>query len=118
MSDFSENLHLYYLQGSDPRDYRLSLELGANTLPTFHVEQFSQGFGTPNSTGQQYNVAMQLEEIPQTNCELSISLGSLNLPLSNVWFNLNIMDSNNNQLGFGSIRIEEGEQESRPINEL
>lgn len=117
MSDISENLHLYYLQGSDPRDYRLSLIIGESSSPIFAVEQFSQLLGEEETSGLQYNVNVQLNAIPQGYSELSVLLGPLDLPISNVWFNLYITDSNSNQIAYGHIRVEEGEQETRPLEE-
>ncbi len=120
MCERNENLHLFYLKGSNPRNYRLSLEIGNTGLPVFDVPetQLNHQLGATASNVIEYNVNVQLNEIPQGNSELSVLLGPLSISSSNVCFVLDILDDNDNSIGGGRIRIEEGEQETRPITAL
>ena len=115
--DRTTNLSLFYEEGTNPKDYRLSLEIGSSSDPIYEVDEqnYAHQMGATLTNFSEYNVDVQLDQIPSGYSELSIMLGPISVASSDVCFVLTIADSNGNNIGGGRIRVEEGEQETRPI---
>lgn len=113
--DLSNDLKLYYASGSNPKDYRLSLRLDANSRNVLDVTAFSP-FDKTGEPVPTYLVEVAMDALPEGYVEMSLEIGKLNLPLNGVVM-LRVVGASGT-VGEGTIRVEEGEQESRPIPEM
>ncbi len=111
MSQITPELKLVFWEGTNPREYELRVTIDGQPSSTHVAATYSGNMNTPNVL---YVVNVNMTQSSQGLVNRRIDLGQLNIDPQNGEIEVNLMDGST-QIGFGSIRVEEAQQETRPL---
>lgn len=112
MSQITPVLHLsYYLNGANQREYALRITIDGQSTPNHILSSHSGSFTTPNIL---YEANVNMTQSSEGLVNRMIDLGQLNIHPQDGDINVILMDGAT-QIGSGTIRVKEAEQQSRPV---
>jgi hypothetical protein len=111
MSQITPVLGLTYLEGINPRSYVLRITLEGQSNSNHLLSNHSGSYTTPNL---EYLANVNMTQSSEGLVNRMIDLGQLNIHPQDGDINVILMDGAT-QIGSGTIRVKEAEQQSRPV---
>ncbi len=107
-------LELTYLEGTNPRHYALNIKIdGEQAHPNLMISDDGGAMTDPNDL---FSVTVQMGSENTGRTEIDVDMGQHEFDSGESLVEVKLMQ-NNSTIGEGSIRVEEAQQESKPIGE-